>query len=210
MKIAILGAGNLGAALAKGWAARGHAIRFGVRDPGASKVAEVVRSIPGSALATSLGEACAGVDAVVLAVPFSAARAVLQSAGDLTGRIVIDATNPLKPDISGLTVGFSDSAGEQIAKWAPRAKVVKAFNTIGHEHMSGVRRGDTSATMFICGDDAGAKETTTKLAEALGFEAIDAGGLRQARLLEPLGMLWVTLAYTRSMGTGIAFKLIRR
>ncbi len=210
MKLAILGSGNVGAALGKGWAARGHEIRYGVRDPRATKVADVVAATGGQARAATPKEAVAGVDAVVLAVPFGAARDALQAAGDLAGRILIDPTNPLKPDLSGLTVGYGDSAGEQVARWAPRARVVKTLNTIGHEHMSGARRGDTNPTMFLCGDDAGAKQAVSRLLEELGFEAVDAGPLRQSRLLEPLAMLWITLAYSRGMGSSIAFKLLRR
>ena len=97
-----------------------------------------------------------------------------------------------------------------MARWAAGAKVVKAFNTIGAQHMANPRFGGQSASMFICGDDAAAKKTVATLAEALGFEPVDAGPLTQARLLEPLAMLWISMAYAYGHGANIAFRLLRR
>jgi predicted dinucleotide-binding enzyme len=154
-------------------------------------------------------EVAAAGDVVVLATPYDAAQDALRTAGRLAGRVLIDVTNPLKPDLSGLAFGFTTSAAETIAGWSKGAKVVKCFNTIGAEHMANPRIAGQRATMFLCGDDADAKKATEQLAIELGFDALDAGPLRQARLLEPLAMLWISLAYQQELGTGIAFKLLR-
>lgn len=155
-------------------------------------------------------DAAAGAEVVVLATPLGGDSGRDQGRRTLTGKIVIDATNPLKPDLSGLALGHTTSAGEEVARWASGAKVVKAFNTIGAQHMANPRFGGQSASMFMCADDASAKETVAALAEALGFEPVDAGPLTQARLLEPLAMLWISMAYAYGHGLDIAFKLLRR
>jgi NADPH-dependent F420 reductase len=210
MKIAIIGAGNVGSTLGKGWAGKGHAVVFGVRDPGNAKVQAAVKATGGAARAARVKEAAAEAEVVVLATPWGAAQDAISAAGNLSGKIVIDATNPLKPDLSGLAIGYTTSAGEEVARWAAGAKVVKAFNTTGAGNMANPRFGGESASMFICGDDAAAKKTVASLAEALGFQAVDAGPLSQARLLEPLAMLWISMAYAFGQGPNIAFRLLRR
>ena len=210
MKIGIIGAGSVGGTLGKAWAAKGHDIVFGVRDPHAKNVQDAVKATAGKARAASVKEATAQAEVVVLAIPWGATQDAIKAAGNLGGKIVIDATNPLKPDLSGLALGHTTSAGEEVARWAAGAKVVKAFNTIGAQHMANPRFGGQSASMFICGDDAAAKKTVATLAEALGFEPVDAGPLTQARLLEPLAMLWISMAYAYGHGANIAFRLLRR
>ena len=210
MKIGIIGAGNIGGTLGRAWAAKGHEVVFGVRDPRGPKVQELVKATGGKARAASPAEAAAHGEVVLLATPWAAAQAALRGAGDLTGKILIDATNPLRPDLSGLTLGHTTSAAEEVARWAPGATVVKAFNTIGAQHMANPRFGTQSASMLICGDDAAAKKAVLALAEVLGFDPVDAGPLTQARLLEPLAMLWISLAYAYGHGADIAFKLLRR
>ena len=210
MKIAIIGAGNVGGTLGKAWAAKGHEIVFGVRDPRAAKVQELVRATGGRTRATGVREAAADAEVVVLATPWSATEDAVRAAGSLAGKLVVDATNPLTPDFSGLALGHTTSAAEAVARWAPGAGVVKAFNTTGAVNMANPDFGAERASMFVCGDDAAAKRTVAGLAEALGFEAVDAGPLTQARFLEPLAMLWISMAYAYGHGTGIAFKLLRR
>jgi predicted dinucleotide-binding enzyme len=183
---------------------------FGVRDPKDSKVQDVVRAAGGRARATTVREAAAAGEVVVLATPWSAAADALKAAGSLRGKLLVDATNPLKVDLSGLALGHTTSAAEQVASWAAGTKVVKAFNTIGAQHMTDPRFGDQRASMFLCGDDAEAKRTVGGLAEALGFDPVDAGPLTQARLLEPLAMLWISMAHAYGQGPNIAFKLLRK
>src|SRR5262245_31398903 len=210
MKIAIIGAGNVGSALGHGWASAGHEIVFGVRDPNDTKVQEIVRSVGRGTRAATVRDAVAPTEVVVLATPRPAARDALTAAGSLRGKVLVDATNPLQSDLSGLVIGHTTSAGEQVAAWAPGGKVVKAFNTIGALHMTNPRFGDQRASMFLCGDDAAAKEVVAGLATALGFEPVDAGPLTQARLLEPLALLWISRAFAYGQGLNIAFRLLRK
>ena len=105
---------------------------------------------------------------------------------DLPTMVLVDATNPLLADLSGLALGHSTSAGEQVARWARTARVVKCFNTLGAQNFASPEFAGQSATMFFCGDDQEAKEDVLRLGEELGFDMVDAGPLTQARLLEPL------------------------
>jgi hypothetical protein len=210
MRIAVIGAGNVGGTLGAAWAGRGHEVTFGVRDPRAPKIQELVARSGGRARVASVREAVTGADVVLLATPWDATQDAIRNAGSLDGKILIDATNPLKPDLSGMAVGHTTSAGEEVARWAPGARVVKAFNTIGAHLMTSPRFGDRSASMFLCGDDVAAKQTVSDLAAALGFDPVDCGPLTQARLLEPLAMLWISLVYAHGQGPEIAFMLLRR
>jgi 8-hydroxy-5-deazaflavin:NADPH oxidoreductase len=210
MNIAIFGAGNVGGALGKGWAAKGHSIYFGVPDPQTDKVRALLKSIGANARAGSVQDAAANAEVIVLAVPFPAAHNAISAAGKLAGKIVIDCTNPLQPDLSGLLIGHDTSAAEQVAQWAGGARVVKAFNTTGSGNMANTHYGNEGITMCIAGDDGAAKSTVMKLAQDLGFEPLDAGPLKNARLLEPFAMLWIYLAVKQGLGPNIAFKLLRR
>lgn len=210
MKIGIIGAGNVGGTLGKAWAARGHDVAFGVRDPSEATLQNMVKAMGGKAVAASVSAAGATAEVLVLATPWSAAEAALRAAGNLKGKILVDATNPLLPDGSDLAVGHEVSGAEAVARWAAGARVVKAFNTIGSLHMANPEFGDQQASMFICGDDGAAKATVAGLARELGFDPIDVGPLRQARLLEPLAMLWISMALFHGHGPNIAFKLLRK
>ncbi|HBL28467.1 MAG TPA: F420-dependent NADP oxidoreductase [Acidobacteria bacterium] len=208
MKIAIIGTGSVGSALGQGFVKAGHEVVFGVRDAGKPKVAEVVQAT--GARADAVDAAVAGAEVVVLAMPWGATQEVIEAAGGLAGKIVFDCINPLKPDLSGLDTGGARSAAEQIAAWAPGARVVKVFNSTGAGNMADPHYGGSGATMLYCGDDTGAKQVAASLAADLGFEPVDAGGLAAAYLLEHQAMLWIHLAYGVGMGRNIAFKLLRR
>lgn len=214
MKIAIIGAGNVGGALGTAWAGKGHQIVFGVRNVNDEKVKKLISVNQHKITATNIPGAVAQCDVILLATPWHGVREILQSAGSFAGKTVIDAINPLETGPAfletGLLVGHDTSAGEQIAQWIPGAKVVKAFNTIGALNMANPKFGGQSATMFICGDDHEAKKTVKQLSDDLGFETIDAGPLTTARLLEPLAMLWIHLALGMKLGPGFGFKMIRR
>lgn len=209
MNIAIIGAGNVGGALGAGWAKAGHKVRFGVRDTAKPEVVKLLKNIGPNAAATGLAEAAAFGEVVVFTTPWNATQAAVRAAGDLAGKIVVDCTNPLKPDLSGLALGPDNSAAEEIARWAPGARVVKCFNTTGAENMADPRYGGDRAVMFLAGDDADAKAVVAKLSDALGFETVDAGGLTVARLLESVAMFWIHLAFKRGLGRDFAFKLLR-
>jgi hypothetical protein len=210
MRIGIIGAGNVGGTLGAGWAAKGHEIAFGVRSPGDMKVTTLLASIGGKVRAGTVPEAAEFGEVVVLATPWDRTEDAVRACGNLTGKAVLDTTNPLKPDLSGFAVGEDDSGGERVARWARGSRVVKIFNTTGSDNMANPRYAEGAVTMFLCGDDAGAKATAATLASDLGFDPVDAGPLSASRLLEPLAMLWVTLAYPRGMGRDIAFRLMRR
>jgi 8-hydroxy-5-deazaflavin:NADPH oxidoreductase len=210
MKIAILGAGNVGGTLGTAWAARGHDVVFAVREPGAAKVKALVQQAGPRTRAAAVKEAVTAAEVVVLATPWSAAEAAVRAAGDWRGKILVDATNPLTEDVSGLALGHTTSGAEQVARWAAGARVVKAFNTIGAVHMAQPTFGTERASMFLCGDDAAARTTVAGLARELGFDPVDAGPLPQARLLEPLAMLWISMALVHGHGPNIAFKLLRK
>jgi predicted dinucleotide-binding enzyme len=209
MKIAILGAGSVGGALGRLWAARDHTICFGVPNPDSDKVRAVVESLGDRAKAATNAMAAEIADVVVLAVRWGAAEKALRAAGDLNGKILIDATNPLAPDLSGLVVGNTWSAGEQVEAWTG-AKVVKAFNTIGSVLFGVTDFAGMRADGFYCGDDIAAKMFVSNLIAEIGMDPVDVGPLRNARLLEPMALLWIDLANNRGWGRNHAFKLLRR
>ena len=210
MKIGIIGAGNVGGTLGKAWAAKGHAVVYGVRNPTDAKTTELLKATGHGARAASPAEATTAGEVIVFATPWPATEAAVKSAGNLKGKIVIDCTNPLKPDLSGLEIGHTTSAAEMVAGWAAGAKVFKAFNTTGATVMADPVIAGTRTVMFICGDDEAAKPTVLKLAADVGFDAVDAGKLAQARLLEPWAVLWIHLALRGGLGPNFGFALLRR
>jgi predicted dinucleotide-binding enzyme len=207
MQIAIIGAGSVGSALAGAWTKKQHRVVFGTRHPSDEKVRALAARL-GAGVA-SVADAVRGAEIVVLATPWNATREAVQSCGPLAGKTVVDCTNPLAPDLSGLTVGHTTSAGEQVAEWARGASVFKAFNQTGANNMGGEMRFEARPVMFVAGDDPGRKPAVLALADDAGFEAIDAGPITAARLLEPLAMLWIHLAYRQGLGREFAFAITR-
>ncbi len=190
-KIAILGKGNVGSSLARGLS-RTHA---SVQTVGNNKEAQ--------------RNAVADAEVVIVAVPFTALDDVVKNVGSsLTGKIVVDATNALDAKMN-LALGYTTSAAEELQKKLPGARVVKAFNTVFAQHMDTGKVGSTSLSGFVAGDDADAKQVVTALLQDIGFETVDAGPLRNARLLEPLGYLNIQLGYVLGLGTNIGFKLVK-
>lgn len=210
MKIAVIGTGGVGAALGSRWAAAGHTVVYGSRTPTSDKVRDLLAKSGPQSGAAPPREAIASADVILFAVPWPCARETLEQLGDLAGRVLIDCTNPLLSDMSGIELGHIISAGEQIAAWAPGAKVVKAFNTASVKVMLNPQFGDHKATMFYCGDDAAAKLAVRELIECLGFEPVDAGSLTSSRYLEPLAMLYIHLAFRQGFGSNSAFTILRR
>ena len=200
IRIGIIGAGNMGGAFAKRLAAAGHDVAITAKDPAHAEKAAAAAG--GKARAVPHNEIGRVADVLILATPYAAAADALRAAGDVSGKTVIDITNPLKPDMSGLTVGYTTSAGEEIQKAVPQARVVKAFNTI-FAQVLGAERGERKAQVFFAGDDDRAKDAVRAVIESVGFEAVDAGSLANARYLEPLGMLSIYLGYVGGRGTGI-------
>jgi 8-hydroxy-5-deazaflavin:NADPH oxidoreductase len=210
MNITIVGTGRVGSTLAKRWLANGHRIIFGTRDPDSEKVRDLLAGLGPDASAKGLAEAAREGDVILLAVPWEAAIDSVCSLGPLKGKVLIDATNPIEMNFDGLQrgllVGHTSSAAEQIASVVD-ARVVKAFNQAGTDVMA---RSDVSESMhahFVCGDDEKAKQIVVGLAEELKYRVVDVGGLRQARLLEPLGMLWIHLCFLRGHGANFCFNM---
>jgi len=209
MKIGIIGSGNMGSGIGKIWAKKGHAVIFSY-SRSREKLEQLASSVPNAKAGTPAEAAQA--DVILLSVRWSDLPDALKQAGPLNNKIVIDCTNPLKPDLSGLELGYTSSAAEEIVRMAPGAKVVKAFNTAFAQVYEEKSRlfGSRRASMFYCGDDAGAKSVVAKLITDVGFDPVDCGPLTAARLLEPVAMLVITLGYGMKMGTNMALDLIRR
>lgn len=208
MSISILGAGNVGIALGSALTHRGEQIIFGVPEP--EKYQTAVSALGAAASVTSTAQAIAASDTVILAVPYSALAAIATSVPDWQGKILIDATNPLAPGLSGLLLGTNTSGAEELAKLAHGARVVKAFNTTGAENMADTTYPGGAPFMPLCGDDAQARQRVMALATLIGFDAVDLGPLSAARYLEPFAMTWVHLAFKQGFGRKFAFGMLRR
>jgi hypothetical protein len=205
-RILIIGAGNVGAALGKSWLKAGHDVRFGVPDPDHPRYSDLPKDRMRPA--ADRGDA----QIIVLAVPFGAAVDAVRALGDLSGTILIDCTNPLGsgPEGMRLTIGHDRSGAETVAAAANGASVFKTLNQSGAENMGDPSGYSPKPVMFVAGDDSSRKPVVMGLVEDLGFEAVDAGRLTAARLLEPLAMLWISLALEHGLGRDMAFALLRR
>ncbi len=189
-KIGIIGKGHVGSALARGIEQAGYEVRAVGHDAGA------VRATANWA------------DVVILAVPFTAIEETVRELGEaVAGKTVIDVTNALTPDYQ-LALGYSTSGAEELQKKVPAARVVKAFNTVFAGNMETGHTKDQQLTAFAAGDDRDAKQTVLEIAGGIGFDPVDAGPLRNARLLEPLGYLNIQLGSQLGMGTAIGFELV--
>ncbi len=189
-KVAVIGKGNVGSALGSGLERAGYDVRLVGKDPGRAR------------------EAAAWGQVIILATPYGALDEVIREMGDAaSGKPLVDATNVLAPDFQ-LALGFTTSGAEELQKKAPSAKVVKAFNTVFAQHMATGQVKGTALTLFVAGDDQGAKEQVLGLGRDIGFDAVDAGPLNNARWLETLGYLNIQLGYMLKMGTEIGFKLV--
>src|SRR5579863_9496773 len=216
MNIGIIGAGNVGGALGKSWAKAGHKIKFGARNPVDPKHRGLLDACgPNAGLGTNV-EAVGFGEVVALATPWEATQSALAECGNFTAKVLVDCTNPLKFTPGAgleLAVGHNLSGGEMVAQWAKGARVVKAFNTYEFENFADANypgyRG-LQPVMLLAGYDSGARQIVAQLAADIGFQALDAGDLKIARLLEPTGMLWIHLALVRKLGTGFTWAKLER
>jgi predicted dinucleotide-binding enzyme len=209
MKVGILGSGDVAKSLGTGFLSRGHGVMLGTRNP--AKLAEWQRQHDAASVG-SFADAAAFGDLLVLATHGTATVSAIESAGkaNFDGKVVIDAANPLDFDDRGphLAVGFSDSLGEQVQRAVPSARVVKAFNTVGHQLMVDPAFAGGPPSMFVAGNDDAAKSTVGDVARSFGWDVVDLGGIEASRYLEPMCMAW--LAYGFRSGTwNHAFKLLR-
>lgn len=189
--VALIGTGNVGSALGRRFAEQGHSVVYGSRNPAAADVVALVRETGHGATALPPREAAARSRVVVLAVPWTAAEDVVRSLGDLSGKILVDPTNPRVMAQDGFAdyPPLPDSNAERIARLAPRAQVVKAFSTLGFETMLDPNVAHSPVTIPLVGDDRAAKAVVATLAREIGLEAVDVGPLRHARIIEGLHYL---------------------
>ena len=213
-RIGILGTGDVGRVLGAGLAAAGHEVKIGSREPNSEKVRAWIEKVGAKALSGTFAEAAQFAEIAILATSWGGTENAIRLAGpgNLAGKVVIDATNPLAPKPNGppeLALGHTDSAGEQMQRWLPAARVVKAFNVVGNAHMVKPSFPDGPPDMFICGNDPEAKRAVAGICEELGWPTIDLGDIGAARFLEPLALVWIT--YGIRTGTwNHAFKLLRK
>jgi predicted dinucleotide-binding enzyme len=204
MTIAIIGVGRMAEGLGKRLVGGGETVALLGRD--AQKTEAAAKRIGATAGAVS---DAAKAEVVVLAVPWRATADAVKAAGDLAGKVVVDITNPVGPELS-LAIGVSTSAAEDIQKLVPKAHVVKAFNTIFAE-LYGLDLGpdDIPPQVPYCGDDVAANERVRGMIKAVGFEPIDSGPLRNARLLEPLALMTINFGYALGQGTRISPRFVK-
>lgn len=214
MRIGMLGTGDVGRFLGAGLAGLGHQVMMGSRDPLQDKVQQWVEATGDNASAGTFAEAAAFGELAVLATSWAGTEEAITLANpkNLMGKTILDATNPL--DFSGgvppkLALGHTDSGGEQVQRWLPGAHVVKAFNIVGHASMTRPDFPGGPPDMFLCGNDASAKEQAAGLARDLGWPVTDLGGIEASRYLEPLAMVWILYGFQTGTWSH-AFKLLRK
>lgn len=210
MKLGVIGSGNIGKGIGS-WAAKvGYEVTFSAKDEAGARAA--AQTAGHGAKSASVRGAVETADLVLLAVPYGAVKEVLTEIRSLlAGKTIIDATNALSADFSSLTVGFTTSAAEEIAKIVPDAHVVKAFNTVFAQIYASQNPQiqGKAISVFVAGDNKEAKEKVQGLVTKMGFDVVNAGSLKSARNIEPLAMLNISLGYGQGLGTGIGFTLLR-
>lgn len=211
MKIAVIGSGKMGRALGSIWARAEHEIIFTDAMLTNEQLAVIASEAGPTASYGFAADAAQDADVILLTVRWVDIEAAMQSLGGASGKIILTTVNALKADMSGLAVGTTTSAAEEIAKLAPLAQVVESILPFADVLLSPDRKfGDDRPAVFYCGDSVEAKVFIVPLLEELGVTPVDAGPLMSARYIEPAGMLLVQLAYPQGMGGQIAFKLLNR
>ena len=208
-KIAIIGTGNVGGALGCTLARAGHEVCFGVRE--GKDIGELLDRAGANASSATPAAAAARADLVFLAVPGNSAVEAARDLGDLSGKVLVDCTNPLtwtegpvwNPPREG-------SMAAALAAALPGVRVVKAFNTFGAESHADPSIAGHKVDVYLAGDDADARRAVADVARSAGYEPIDSGPLRNAAVLENVAMLWIHLAMVGGQGRSVAFKLLHR
>jgi predicted dinucleotide-binding enzyme len=211
ISIGVLGSGDVGRVLARGFSDLGHAVKIGSRDPG--KLREWAEAAGERVTIGTFADAARFGDVIVLATLGTATEEAIRLAGidSFQGKVVIDATNPLdfSKGLPALTIGHTDSLGEVVQRLIPNARVVKAFNTVGNALMVNPQLPGGPPDMFICGNDEDAKKIVSQICEHFGWGVIDIGGIEGSRYLEPMCLTWV-LHGIRSQSWEHAFKMLHR
>ncbi len=211
MKMGFIGIGQVGSTLAKRFGSKGHSIYLGVRDLNKKDSHQIAQSIGANAEVLSILETIEKSEIVFLATPFNAVEGFLKEYSNaLTGKILVDCTNPLKPDLSGLLFTGEDSGGEYVQRLLPQTKVVKAFNTVGYNIMENPVIDGRKSVMYFCGNDEKAKHVISSMITEIDFMPIDSGPIQSSRSLEPFALLWISTAYKYGIGRDFAFSLNRR
>lgn len=200
MHVAIIGAGRVGTTLGAQFARAGHTVTYGIRDAADPRHAALERR-------ASVAKVAAEADVVLLTTPWAGTQGALAAAGDLSGKVLVDATNPIGPGMV-LTHGTTDSGAEQVARWAPGARVVKAFNTIGMEVMANPAFANGRSVLWLCGNDEEACAQVALLGSSIGFEPVRLGPLARARFQEPAALVWITASAT--LGREFSWGILRR
>ncbi len=214
MEIGIVGSGDVARSLGAGFVAVGHRVCLGSRSPDSEALRAWKQRVGPPGSTGSFAEAAEFGDLLVLATHGVHNAEAIDGAGRtrFDGKVLIDTTNPLQFDAAGtptLAVSGTDSAGERVQRLVPAARVVKAFNIVGHAHMFRPRFVGGPPDMFYCGNDPSAKAEVDDLLHAFGWNPIDIGGIQGARMLESLCQLWLVAA--RALGSGdVAFRLLRK
>jgi predicted dinucleotide-binding enzyme len=204
-RIAIIGAGNVGSALGKGWLKAGHEVVFGVRDPQSSKTQKALSLLPNATIKTIM-DASGGADVIVITTPPEAVLQLIPMLGDLTHKVVIDTTNSVRTRPEPFATAYH--ALKEITK---ATDIVKCFNSTGFENMSNPDYHGVGIDMFAAGDSVRAKQVAEQLAKDLGFErCYDFGGDDKVELLEKFALSWINLAIMQGHGRNLAFKLLKR
>ena len=215
MKVGILGSGAVGQSLGLGFAGLGDEVKLGSRTPGKDEIKAWRAKAGPRASAGSFAEVAASGELIVLATRWSGTENAIHLANpaNFDGKVVIDATNPFlhsEHGLPGLAVGCTNSAGEEVQRWLPGAKVVKAFNIINAAWMVNPEFPGGPPDMFLCGNDADAKRTVVAILQKLGWAGpIDMGGIEESRVLEPMALLYVHYALRHGTWSH-AFKLLRK
>lgn len=202
MKVTIIGVGNMGKALSTQLSKVGHQVTVAARNT--EKAQAIANEFPGIS-AVAADQALGSADVVVVATGYADAVPALRSLGDLTGKVVVDITNPLTPDYMGLTLGHSSSAAEEIARAIPGALVVKAFNTVFAQILADAPKvSGRQVPVYYATDSDRARDTVLELIQSTGFLPVNAGPLKNARYLEPIAGLNIYFAYGAGHGTAVA------
>lgn len=214
MKVGVLGTGDVGRVLGSAMIQLGHEVKMGSREAANAKSTEWKEKNGSKATTGTFEDATKFADIIFLCTLWSGTENAIRMAGpdNFNGKIVIDATNPLifaPNELPKLALGTTDSGGEQVQRWLPKGKVVKAFNTVGNAHMFHPDFAGGPPSMFIAGNDTEAKKQVTDLLTQFGWETIDSGGIEGSRLLEPMCILWVYYGI-KNQSWNHAFKLLRK
>lgn len=200
MKIAIIGIGNMASGLANVLADANYEVIIGHRDINKAKLLADQFGGQGVDINSAMKQA----EVIVLALPYQAVNDVLGGAGDLAGKILIDITNPVTNDFKDLVIGHTTSAAEQIQLLAPKAYVVKAFNTIFAQLLPLSARTTSQLQVFVAADNDKAKQVVINIAQAIGFSAVDSGPLSNSRFIEPIGAMNIQFGFFLGQGASVA------